>query len=459
MGSVAAFAGTRVFPPMARTLAMCGDNRRKQSMRYFTLTAFVILTTLSSASEAATIIHAGRMIDGRNDQPRREVSIVIDNGRITRVAAGYIDAGPDDKLIRLIEHTVMPGLMDMHTHLQSQHSKDSYTERFFMDQADYALRSTVYARVTLLAGFTTVRDLGDNGVNSIALRKAIENGWVPGPRIFTSGKSLATTGGHADPTNALRGDYKRDAGPLEGVINGSDDARKAVRQRYKDGADLIKLTATGGVLSLAASGQNPQFTDEELKAIVETAHDYNMIVAVHAHGAEGMKRAVLAGVDSIEHGTYMTDEIMGLMKARGTYWVPTNMAGEWVAMKSKEPGYFPEIVRPKAAAIGPQIRDTFQKAHAAGVKIAFGTDTGVSPHGQNAREFELMVAGGMPPMKAIQSATLVSAQLLKIDDRLGTLEEKKIADIVAVKGDPLTDISLLKHVAFVMKDGVVFKGP
>jgi len=459
MGSVAAFAGTRVFPPMARTLAMCGDNRRKQSMRYFTLTAFVILTTLSSASEAATIIHAGRMIDGRNDQPRREVSIVIDNGRITRVAAGYINAGPDDKLIRLIEHTVMPGLMDMHTHLQSQHSKDSYTERFFMDQADYALRSTVYARVTLLAGFTTVRDLGDNGVNSIALRKAIENGWVPGPRIFTSGKSLATTGGHADPTNALRGDYKRDAGPLEGVINGPDDARKAVRQRYKDGADLIKLTATGGVLSLAASGQNPQFTDEELKAIVETAHDYNMIVAVHAHGAEGMKRAVLAGVDSIEHGTYMTDEIMGLMKARGTYWVPTNMAGEWVAMKSKEPGYFPEIVRPKAAAIGPQIRDTFQKAHAAGVKIAFGTDTGVSPHGQNAREFELMVAGGMPPMKAIQSATLVSAQLLKIDDRLGTLEEKKIADIVAVKGDPLTDISLLKHVAFVMKDGVVFKGP
>lgn len=415
--------------------------------------------TLSTATQAATIIHAGRMIDGRNDQPRSEVSIVIDAGRITRVVAGYIEAGPDDKLIRLTEHTVMPGLMDMHTHLQSQHSKDSYTERFFMEQADYALRSTVYARVTLLAGFTTVRDLGDNGVNSIALRKAIENGWVPGPRIFTSGKSLATTGGHADPTNALRGDYKRDAGPLEGVINGPDDARKAVRQRYKDGADLIKLTATGGVLSLAANGQNPQFTTEELQAIVSTAHDYNMIVAVHAHGTEGMKRAVLAGVDSIEHGTYMTDEIMGLMKQRGTYWVPTNMAGEWVAEKSKEPGYFPEIVRPKAAAIGPQIRDTFKKAHAAGVKIAFGTDTGVSPHGQNAHEFELMVAGGMPPMKAIQSATLVSAQLLKIDDRLGTLEEKKLADIVAVKGDPLTDISLMKTVIFVMKEGVVFKSP
>lgn len=445
---------------MASTLAMCGDNNRNQSMRWITLTVFVILTTLSSAAEeTTTIIHAGRMIDGRNDQPRKEVSILIEKGRIARVVDGYIKAGPDDKLIRLTEHTVMPGLMDMHTHLQSQHSKDSYTERFFMEQADYALRSTVYARVTLLAGFTTVRDLGDNGVNSIALRKAIENGWVPGPRIFTSGKSLATTGGHADPTNALRGDYKRDAGPLEGVINGPDDARKAVRQRYKDGADLIKLTATGGVLSLAANGQNPQFTAEELQAIVSTAHDYNMIVAVHAHGSEGMKRAVLAGVDSIEHGTYMTDEIIELMKQRGTYWVPTNMAGEWVAEKSKEPGYFPEIVRPKAAAIGPQIRDTFKKAHAAGVTIAFGTDTGVSPHGQNAHEFELMVAGGMPPMKAIQSATLVSAQLLKIEDRLGTLEEKKLADIVAVKGDPLADISLMKNVVFVMKEGVVFKAP
>ena len=411
------------------------------------------------AAEGMTIIHAGRLIDGRTDQPRTEMSIVVEQGRITRVVAGYLKPGPDDKLIKLTEHTVMPGLMDMHTHLQSQHSKDSYTERFFMEQADYALRSTVYARVTLLAGFTTVRDLGDNGVNSVALRKAIDQGWVPGPRIFTSGKSLATTGGHADPTNALRGDYKRDAGPLEGVINGPDDARKAVRQRYKDGADLIKLTATGGVLSLAASGQNPQFTDEELQAIVSTARDYNMIVAVHAHGTEGMKRAVLAGVDSIEHGTYMTDEIIELMKQRGTYWVPTNMAGEWVAEKSKEPGYFPEIVRPKAAAIGPQIRDTFKKAHAAGVKIAFGTDTGVSPHGQNAHEFELMVAGGMPPMKAIQSATLVSARLLKIEDRLGTLEEKKIADIVAVKGDPLADISLMKNITFVMKEGVVFKGP
>lgn len=326
----------------------------------------------------------------------------------------------------------MPGLMDMHTHLMGQHSKDSYTEKFFMEESDYALRSTIFARATLMAGFTTVRDLGDNGINSVSLRKAITEGWIIGPRIYTAGKSIATTGGHADPTNGLKGDYRRDAGPLEGVINGADDARKAVRQRYKDGADLIKLTATGGILSLAASGQNPQFTDEELKAIVETAKDYNMVVTVHAHGAEGMKRAVLAGVNSVEHGTYMTEEIMELMKERGTYWIPTNMAGEWVAKKAEEPGYFPEIVRPKAAAIGPAIRQTFSKAFKAGVKIAFGTDSGVSPHGENAHEFELMVEGGMPPMKAIQSATLEGARLLRVEEKLGTLEATKLADVIAV---------------------------
>jgi imidazolonepropionase-like amidohydrolase len=414
---------------------------------------------VSTTGYSATIIHAGRLIDGHSDEMRTEVSIVIDDGRITRIAAGYIDSGKDDKLISLREHMVMPGLMDMHTHLQSQHSKESYTERFFMDQAEYALRSTVHARRTLMAGFTTVRDLGDNGVNSIALRKAINEGWVVGPRIFTSAKSLATTGGHADPSNALRGDYRRDPGPVEGVINGADDARKAVRQRYKDGADLIKLTATGGILSLAASGHNPQFTDEELRAVVAAAKDYNMTVAVHAHGSEGMKRAVLAGVDSIEHGTFMTDEVIELMREKGTYWVPTNMAGEWVAEKAKDPDYFPPVVRAKAATIGPVIRATFKKAHAAGVKIAFGTDSGVSAHGDNAREFELMVEGGMPPMKAIQSATREAARLLRIEDRLGTLEEKKLADIVAVEGNPLDDIRAMRKVVFVMKDGVVFKNP
>ena len=426
---------------------------------YFAVVLVSLACLPSTSGQAATMIHAGRFIDGRADGLRTDVTLVVDEGKIVRVDAGFAKPGNGDELIDLREYCVMPGLMDMHTHLMSQHSKDSYTEKFFMEESDYALRSTVYARATLMAGFTTVRDLGDNGINSVSLRKAINEGWVLGPRIYCAGKSLATTGGHADPTNALRGDYRRDAGPLEGVINGVDDARKAVRQRYKDGADLIKLTATGGVLSLAASGQAPQFTDDELKAIVQTAKDYGMAVAVHAHGTEGMKRAVLAGVDSIEHGTFMTDEVMQLMKERGTYWVPTNMAGEWVGKKAAEPGYFPEIVRPKAAAIGPAMKQTFAKGYKAGVKIAFGTDSGVSPHGENAHEFELMVEGGMPPMKAIQAATLECAKLLRVEERLGTIEPGKIADVIAVPGNPLENISVMRKVAFVMKDGKVFKSP
>jgi imidazolonepropionase-like amidohydrolase len=416
-----------------------------------------ILLVVTVNTFAGTIIHAGRLINGRDAVVYKEMSVVIDEGRIVTVEQGYVEPKANDTLIDLRHCTVMPGWMDMHTHLMSQHHKKVYSDKFRMNHADYVLRSTMYAKRTLLAGFTTVRDVGDNGVNSVSLRKAIDEGWIIGPRIFTSGKSLATTGGHADPTNGLKGDYRRDAGPVDGVINGPDDARKAVRQRYKDGADLIKLTATGGVLSLASSGQNPQFTDEELRVIVKTAKDYNMTVAVHAHGTEGMKRAVLAGVDSIEHGTFITDEVIQLMKERGTYLVPTISAGVWVAEKAEEDGYFPDIVRPKAAMIGPVARKAFVKAYASGVKIAFGTDSGVSVHGENAREFELMVAGGMPPMKAIQAATIEAARLLKIDDRLGTLEKRKIADVVAVKGNPIEDISVTRNVVFVMKDGVVYK--
>lgn len=428
-------------------------------MRLALFALLVHSLSVAVCAEPATVIHAGRLIDGKSDSAQSEMSILIEGGKIMSVVKGYVAPKEGDKVIDLKAYTVLPGLMDMHTHLQSQHSKDSYTERFFMEQADYALRSTVYARATLMAGFTTVRDLGDNGVNSIALRKAITEGWIPGPRIFTAGKSIASTGGHADPSNALRGEFKRDPGPTEGVVNGPDDARKAVRQRYKDGSDLIKITATGGVLSLAANGQNPQFTDEELKAIVETAKDYGMAVAVHAHGTEGMKRAALAGVTSIEHGTYMTEEVMEIMKKNNVIWVPTLMAGEWVGNKAKEPGYFPEVVRPKAAAIGPAMQATFKKGYAAGVKIAFGTDTGVSPHGENAHEFELMVAAGMPPMEAIQCATREAAKLLRIEDRLGSIEAKKIADVIAVKGDPLKEISKMREVVFVMKEGVVYKNP
>ena len=425
-----------------------------------TLLGVIVLALFApSQGGAATIVHAGRLLDGRGGPALEQTSVVIRDGKIVRVVEGFIEPQKEDRIVDLSSHTVLPGLMDMHTHLMSEHSKQSYTERFFMNESEYALRSTVYARRTLLAGFTTVRDVGDNGVNAVALRKAIDAGWIVGPRIFTSGKSLATTGGHADPTNGLRGRYRRDAGPDEGVINGPDDARKAVRQRYKDGADLIKLTATGGVLSLAASGRNPQFTVEELEAVVDAARDYGMTVAVHAHGNEGIHRAVLAGVDSIEHGTFLSDETMLLMKKRGTYLVPTILAGVWVAEKARDPDYFPAIVRPKAATIGPVIRSTFARAYATGVKIAFGTDSGVSPHGENAREFALMVAGGMPPMKALQAATLEAARLLKISDRLGTIEAQKIADLIAVKGDPLEHIEVLSDVVFVMKEGVIYKRP
>lgn len=428
-------------------------------MRYSALfvQTFVILSVAVSQIQADTIVHAGRLIDGTSDEARTNVSVVIAGGKITKVVAGFVEAAESDRVISLREHTVMPGLMDMHTHLMGQHSTKSYTEKFFMNKPEYALRSTVYAKRTLLAGFTTVRELGDDGVNGVALRKAIDEGWIIGPRIFTAGKSLATTGGHADPTNGLRGEYRKDAGPVEGVVNGVDDARKAVRQRYKDQADLIKLTATGGVLSLAKNGQNPQFTKDELEAIVSTAHDYGMTVAVHAHGTEGMKRAVLAGVDSIEHGTYMTAEVMELMKERGTYLVPTLMAGAWVARKAEDPDYFPAVVRPKAAMIGPVIRNTFAEAYRAGVNIAFGTDSGVSPHGENAEEFEIMVGVGMSEMEAIQCATVKAAKLLKIDDRLGRIKVRMIADLVAVKGNPLDDISLLRSIDFVMKEGDVFK--
>lgn len=413
----------------------------------------------ASVASARTLVHAGVLIDGIQSKPLLKRTIVVENGKFVEIVKGFLEPGPEDELIDLKDHTVLPGLMDMHTHLNSEMSKNNYIQQFQLAPADYAMRSVAHARRTLRAGFTTVRDLGDDGTVVRALRDAIRDGYVEGPRIFTAGKSLATTGGHADPTNGFGPAIQGDPGPKEGVVNGPADARKAVRQRYKDGADLIKLTATGGVLSLAKSGQNPQFTEKELEAIVETAKDYDFTVAVHAHGSEGMKRAVLAGVTSIEHGTYMTEEVMTLMKERGTYYVPTILAGVFVGEKAALDDYFPEIVRPKAAAIGPQIHETFRKAYKAGVKIAFGTDSGVSGHGENAREFGYMVEGGMSAMEAIQAATIEAAKLLRIDDRLGSVEGGKIADLVAVPGDPLEHVELLEKVDFVMKEGAVYYRP
>ena len=422
-----------------------------------------LITLLSSLLFAAgsaysdTLIHAGRLIDGNADRALTEVTVRVSGDTITGIERGYTLPGDGDTVIDLEDQTVLPGLMDMHVHLTGQYSPRSNLNRFILNEADYAYDAAMYAKRTLEAGFTVVRNLGDAFNVTVALRKAIEAGDVPGPRIFTAAKTLASTGGHGDPTNGWAAHFGADPTPKDGVVNSPEDARKAVRQRYKDGADWIKITATGGVLSVAKSGQNPQFTDEELKVIVTTATDYGMRVAAHAHGTEGMKRAVIAGVASIEHGTYMSEEVMQLMKDRGTYYVPTILAGNWVAEKAKIDGFFPELVRPKAAAIGPVIKSTFARAYKLGVPIVFGTDTGVSAHGDNAREFALMVEGGMPPMEAIQSATSVAADFLEIADTHGTLAAGKQADIIAVPGNPLDDITAMERVSFVMKGGKIYK--
>ena len=407
---------------------------------------------------AKTLIHAGALIDGRADTARKAVTITIEGERITGLADGYTAPATGDTVIDLKNATVTPGWIDCHVHLTGEQSPQSYTEGFFLNPADFALHSTVYAKRTLLAGFTTVRDCGANDKLNLALRDAIAKGWVDGPRIYAAG-SVGTTGSHVgDNTNGLNTQLQEVLAPTNTAVgNGPDQLRAIVRQRYKDGADFIKVSSTGGVLSLAKSGQAPLYTDDELAAVVQTAKDYGLRVAAHAHGDEGMKRAIRAGVVSIEHGTFMSDETIELMKKHGTWYVPTNSAGRLVGEKAKIDGYFPAVVRPKAAMIGPLIQATFQRAYSAGVKIAFGTDQGVAPHGDNAKEFIYMVEAGMPPMKAIQAATLSAAQLLEVEKDLGTVESGKFADLVAVPGDPLADISLMTKVSFVMKAGKVYK--
>ena len=416
--------------------------------------AAILFAPIALGEEARTqVLHAGKLIDVNSGEVLTEQSIVIEGDRITAVEAGYLE---HPSAIDLTSATVMPGWIDSHVHIASEQSPTIFIEGFVLEPTDHAFRSAVYAKRTLMAGFTSVRDLGTGHGVAIALGRAIEQGWVVGPRVFSAGKAIGTTGGHADPSNGLRSDLRGDPGPAEGVVNGLDDAYKAVRSRYKEGAHLIKITATGGVLSQAKSGQNPQFTLEEIEAIVGAARDYGFKVAAHAHGTEGMKRAVIGGVDSIEHGTYMSEEVMALMKERGTWYVPTILAGNFVAEKAKIPGYFSEIIRPKAAAIGPLIQNTFERAYAFGVPIAFGTDTGVSPHGDNWQEFIHMIEGGMPAMEAIQSATRSASILLGEWEQLGSIEAGKFADIIAVPGDPLIDSQEFGKVHFVMKGGAIY---
>ena len=419
---------------------------------------FALSLPLQAHAAEPVALHCGNLFDSRSGRVLDDRTVVVREGKIAEVVAGHATV-PGARSIDLSGHTCTPGWTDLHVHLASESSPKSYEEEFRLDPTDFAFRSVGYAKKTLLAGFTSVRDLG--GEVTLHLRDAINQGLVDGPRIWAAGTSIGTTGGHADPTNGYNAELSHllgPPGPTEGVVNSVDDARQAVRQRYKDGSDVIKITATGGVLSYAKSADAPQFTVEEIRGIVDTAKDYGYKVAAHAHGTEGMKRAVLGGVASIEHGTYMSDEVMSLMKQKGTWYVPTISAGRFVADKAKIDGYFPDIIRPKAQRVGAQIQETAAKAYRNGVKIAFGTDMGVGPHGDNAREFVYMVEAGMPAAFALQAATINAAQLLGADDQ-GVIEAGKRADIVAVPGNPLEDINAVLKVDFVMKDGTVYRSP
>ncbi len=415
-----------------------------------------LFLSISHFINADTLLHVGNLLDTNDGEVAKAVTIKIKGNKITEITKGYATPTQNDEVVNLKQSYVLPGFMDMHVHLAQEYVPKA--ERQSKIEPEYrALFAANAASKTLMAGFTSVRNVGDGGMETISLREAINQGLVIGPRIFTSGKTIATTGGHGDPTNGMPKDNYAPPTPEEGVIDSPEEAIKAVRQRYKDGTDGIKITATGGVLSVAKSGENPQFTDAELIAIVSTANDYGLWTAAHAHGKEGMKRAVLAGINSIEHGTYMDQEIMDLMKARGTYYVPTIMAGDWVAEKAKIPNFFPALVKPKAEKIGPQITSTFAQAYKAGVKIAFGTDSGVSAHGDNWQEFILMTNAGMSNEDALKSATIETAKLLRVEDQLGQIKPGMFADIIAFQKNPIEDISIVENVSFVMKDGVIYK--
>ena len=416
----------------------------------------ILLTALTLQAQD-TYIQCGKLIDTKNGKVLTNKTIIVSGKTIKSIEDGFINpTNPGGKVIDLKNKTIMPGWIDMHVHLEEQTNPNAYLEEFTLNDADIAYNAEGFGKATLMAGFTTVRDLGGTGVN-VSLRNAINAGKVVGPRIFTAEKALASTGGHADPTNGYRKDLMGNPGPKEGVVNSVEDARQAVRQRYKNGADWIKITATGGVLSVAKSSGNPQFTQEEIEAIVSTAKDYGMKVAAHAHGDEGMRRAVLGGVKTIEHGTEMSEATMDLMIKYNCYLVPTIIAGKTVEENAKKPNYYPAIVVPKALSIGPRIQATFAKAYKRGVPIAFGTDAGVFQHGLNAREFGYMVEAGMPIMKALQAATITNAMLLDMDKQIGSIEVGYLADIIATDHDPTQDLTTVNNVIFVMKEGVIYK--
>ena len=416
---------------------------------------FIILLLTLNLTAQKTLIWCGTLIDGISDEPKKNMTIVIEKNKIVAIENGFPNAGTNDRTIDLKTKTVTPGWIDCHVHLSHETNPNAYIERFQLSDVDYAYRSVVYAKRTLMAGFTTVRDAG--GAVVISLKKAINQGTIEGPRIVAAGTPIGSTGSHGDPTNGYRTDLMGDPGPRIGVANGVDECIKAVRQRFKDGSDVIKIMATGGVLDVSANSSGAQYTEEEIKAIVQTANDYGMKVMAHAHGAEGIKRALRAGVISIEHGTLMDDECIELFKKNGAWYVPTVIAGKSVTDSAKIPNYYPPVVAKKAVEIGPKIQSTLGRAYKAGVKIAFGTDAGVYRHGMNWLEFGYMIEAGMKPMDAIKAATISAAELLGMKDQVGSIEPGKLADIVAVDGDPLKDPKVFGKVVFVMKNGDVYR--
>ena len=428
----------------------------------------IALTALAAAPAAAAdiaVIHAGRLLAVPGSPPREAQTIVIRDGKIERIVAGYLDAaaagvaGADAvRIIDLKQSFVLPGLIDSHVHILGETNPRARLQRVEESDADDAIAGAGFARKTLMAGFTTVRDVGAGSGDAVfALRDGIASGDVAGPRLLASGATISVTGGHGDGTQG----YRDDVAELlhsDAVCDGAADCRRAVREQVRRGADHIKLTATGGVLSNTAAGLEQQFFDDELKAIVDAAHAMGRKVTAHAHGRDGVNAALRAGVDSIEHGTYLDAESIKLFRKTGAYLVPTLLAGATVVEWANDPASFllpPQ--RAKALEVGPQMHDMAKRAKAGGVKIAFGTDTGVSKHGENAREFALLVAAGFTPMEAIRAATVGAADHLGKSDVLGSIATGKFADIIATDGDPTADINQLMDVDFVMKEGVVYK--
>ncbi|MEX0644818.1 MAG: amidohydrolase family protein [Parvularculaceae bacterium] len=435
-------------------------------MRAILLTA--ALATIAGAASAANfaIVHAGKLLAVPGKAVATEQSVVIKDGRVAAVMPGYVDAaaagaGEKDtvRVYDLKAMVVLPGLIDGHVHITGENNPQGRLQRVEWSEGDQAMVGAGYARKTLMAGFTTVRDLGAGSSDAIfALRDGVARGDVIGPRILASGASVSVTGGHGDGTQGYRDDIA-EVLRSSAVCDGPAECRRAVREQVRRGADHIKLTATGGVLSNTAAGLEQQFFDDELAAIMETAHVMGRKVTAHAHGAGGIKAALRAGVDSIEHGSYLDAEGIRLLKKSGAYLVPTMLAGETVGKWADDPNsHLLPPQRAKAREVAPLLKATVVKAHRAGVKIAFGTDSGVSKHGENAREFELLVEAGLTPMEAIKSATVNIADNMGKSDLIGTIEPGKFGDLIAVDGDPLADISALKDVDFVMKEGVAYKG-